>query len=79
MDEKQQARKLNYIQQIAGSVYKEFFDSFKNDPLNNCTLFLEEGCAHIDGILCDFPNCSMNKDYIEKKRLEKDWNNMGCE
>lgn len=35
----------------------------KNDPVYHCNLYIDKGCSHVDGMLCDFPNCSMNKDY----------------
>lgn len=35
----------------------------KNDPLYNCLLYKRHGCSHVDGLLCDFPNCSMSKKY----------------
>lgn len=44
----------------------------KNDPVRNCKLYKDKGCSHIDGILCDFPNCSMNKEYIEKGKKTDD-------
>jgi hypothetical protein len=25
-------------------------------------------CAHVDGPLCDFPDCSLRKQYLEEKR-----------
>ena len=36
----------------------------KNDPVKKCQLYKDKGCSHVDGILCDFPECSMNKDYL---------------
>lgn len=28
------------------------------DPVKDCSVYINEGCAHIDGILCDINNCS---------------------
>ena len=36
-----------------------------NDPVKGCDLYKNEGCCHVDGILCDYPKCSMLKEYIE--------------
>ena len=33
------------------------------DPVKHCALYLEEGCAHVDGYLCDFPDCTILKDF----------------
>lgn len=43
---------------------KQFANRFKlDDPLWHCGLFREKGCSHIDGPLCDFPNCRMYSAY----------------
>ena len=36
------------------------------DPVKHCTLYKEEGCAHVDGMLCDFNTCSMRVGYDNK-------------
>lgn len=43
-----------------------FFRYFsrKNDPVHSCDLYKAKGCSHVDGMLCDFPECSMNKEYV---------------
>lgn len=38
-----------------------------NDPVKHCKLYKEIGCSHVDGMLCDFPKCSMSKEYEESK------------
>ena len=45
---------------------KNFIDKLK-DPVYSCDLYKEIGCSHVDGILCDYPECSMLKEYKEKK------------
>jgi hypothetical protein len=29
-------------------------------------LYKNEGCSHDNGFLCDLPNCSMNKTYLQQ-------------
>ncbi len=41
--------------------------SHKNDPLFHCSVYKDGGCAHVDGFLCDFPDCTIYKDYIQNK------------
>lgn len=41
------------------------------DPYYNCPLFNEEGCVHVDGLLCDYPFCQMMKKYKKNKNNEK--------
>lgn len=44
---------------------KRFYYKYKNsDPCYKCKLYLKEGCSHVDGMLCDFPNCNMLHDYL---------------
>ena len=46
----------------------QFFSS-KNDPVKRCEFYNDDGCSHVDGFLCDFPHCSMNNEYIERKKI----------
>lgn len=39
------------------------------DPVKHCDLYKDKAagsCAHVDGPLCDFPGCSMLKEYREQ-------------
>lgn len=39
-----------------------------NDPVKNCPVYkdIDHGsCAHVDGYLCDYPNCSILKKYLD--------------
>ena len=46
------------------SLIERFANRFSSDdPLRLCGLFKEKGCSHIDGPLCDFPNCRMYSAY----------------
>ena len=40
-----------------------------NDPVKHCDLYRDKvagSCAHVDGPLCDFPGCSMLRDYRDR-------------
>ena len=40
------------------------------DPVHSCDLYRDKSagsCAHVDGPLCDFPECSMLADYRAQK------------
>jgi len=43
-----------------------------NDPIKHCQVYKEIGCAHVDGYLCDFPDCSIMKEYIMKEHTMND-------
>lgn len=43
----------------------------KDDPVHHCSLYKDEGCAHVDGPLCDYPHCTMLKEYLLKKQWDQ--------
>lgn len=44
---------------------KSFIDTVNTqDPIKHCTLYKKEGCSFVDGPLCDYPYCQMNKKFI---------------
>ena len=32
------------------------------DPVRSCNIYKTIGCSHVDGFLCDFPNCNILKE-----------------
>ena len=58
----------NLILLSAPFIFKLLAD--KNDPVHNCRLYKEQGCSYVDSMLCDFPNCSMNNEYVKEKEDE---------
>ena len=40
------------------------------DPVKHCKLYKDDGCAHVDGYLCDFETCSMRLDYALRVHTE---------
>ena len=47
------------------------------DPVNSCLVFKERGCAHVDGLLCNFPNCKTFKSYYRAKIRGEHWGSCG--
>lgn len=37
---------------------KSIFPVVKPDPLKHCAIYKKEGCAHVDGPLCDVEHCN---------------------
>jgi len=54
------------IKEQSKLVCKSFLWYYHNDPVRKCSLYRNEGCAHVDGLLCDYPECSMLKEYNDK-------------
>ncbi|BDD79796.1 hypothetical protein [Burkholderia phage FLC9] len=41
-----------------------------SDPVKSCDVYRDKSigsCVHVDGPLCDFPDCSILKNYKENK------------
>lgn len=34
-----------------------------NDPVRHCNLYKQRGCAHVDGMLCDYDTCEERLEY----------------
>jgi hypothetical protein len=48
--------------------FKRWYWRWRNsDPIKNCPVYKNEGCSHVDGILCNFPNCSTYHEYMDHK------------
>ena len=41
-----------------------------NDPVRGCDVYKNIGCTHVDGYLCDYPSCSILKDYRMNERIK---------
>lgn len=57
-------------------MFKKIFNNLKeklikNDPFYKCEVYRNEFCCHVDGPLCDYPNCDIIKKY---KKLYGDTN-----
>ena len=49
---------------VLGYLYRSSVQKMREtDPVHGCELYKEQGCAHVDGMLCNFPRCSMLADY----------------
>jgi len=49
-----------------------------SDPVEMCSIYKEQGCSHVDGLLCDFPECQMLKDYLKEKDSDKKMCVLSC-
>lgn len=39
-----------------------YLSDLVKDPVKECKVYIEKGCAHVDEILCNIPECKMLKD-----------------
>lgn len=45
------------------------------DPVKGCDVFKNIGCSHVDGPLCDYPECSMLEKFRNAQELEYKYKN----
>ena len=45
------------------SVFKLMKGYFSSDPVRSCKRYKKEGCAHVDGILCNMKTCTLLMDF----------------
>ena len=48
-------------------IIKFFKELELGNPVKYCEVYKNEGCCHVDGLLCDYPNCSILEDYKSKE------------
>ncbi|MDD5649016.1 MAG: hypothetical protein PHF86_01120 [Candidatus Nanoarchaeia archaeon] len=46
---------------------QKWIELFYRDPVMHCDVYLEKGCCHVDGFLCDYPNCIILQEFKENK------------
>lgn len=47
---------------------KRIYYRIKNlDPILKCPVYKKEGCSHVDGPYCDFPDCSILHEHMGDK------------
>ena len=40
-----------------------------SDPVHKCPVYLNKGCAHVDGMLCTYPDCDLIHKYLQHNWL----------
>ena len=60
-------RKLfKFIRSLLKEIKSMLYD---NDPVYNCDYYKNKGCSHVDGLVCNFPNCELNEFYKKIKNM----------
>lgn len=65
-------KKESLIVRIINKLKRWYWRWRNSDPIKNCPVYKNKGCSHVDGLLCNFPNCSTYHEYIEQM-LSDDW------
>lgn len=59
------------------NILRGVWESYKNDPVKHCGLFRERGCSHVDGPICNFPDCEEYKSW-KYRNTPKEKGNFIC-
>lgn len=54
------------MKKIINKIKRFYYRIINRDPLKKCTFHKEIGCSHVDGPLCDFPNCDIRLEHEGK-------------
>lgn len=55
------------INKIINKIKSWLISLSDDDPVQHCELYRDKGCSHVDGILCNYPHCILNDEYIKEK------------
>lgn len=62
-------KKESLIVKIINRLKRWYWRWRNSDPIRKCPVYKNEGCSHVDGLLCNFPNCSTYHEYMGNKWL----------
>jgi hypothetical protein len=51
--------------------------TLRSDPVKYCELYRNEGCSHVDGLLCEMDTCKERRDYVEFLREKNSGDSLG--
>ena len=54
------------VKKLLFEIILAVFGPKDNDPVKYCELYKIEGCCHIDGLYCNFPNCKLLIEWCTK-------------
>lgn len=46
-----------------------YVSDIMRDPLKECEIYKQESCSHVDGLLCNFPDCTSLKNMNMEKQI----------
>jgi len=53
-------RPLGVSRETFENNFDKIFGKKSKDPVKDCNTYKTEGCAHVDGMLCEVETCSTN-------------------
>ena len=49
---------------VFGRIKRAYYRWRNSDPVSKCPVYRKKGCSHVDGMLCNFPDCHIYHDYM---------------
>ena len=49
---------------VFGRIKRAYYRWRNSDPVKHCPVYNNKGCAHVDGMLCHFPDCKTYHEYM---------------
>ena len=49
------------------SLKRFWYCLLNSDPVRHCPVYREQGCAHVDGLLCNFPDCPVFRGIMDRR------------
>ena len=64
VDELKPLPRLGQKLSVVGRLKKAYYRWRNSDPVKKCPVYQKQGCSHVDGMLCKFPDCSTYRKYM---------------
>lgn len=49
------------------SLKRFWYCLLNSDPVRHCPVYKEQGCTHVDGLLCNFPDCPVFRGFMDSR------------
>lgn len=58
---------VGFGERLWRSLKRFWYCLLNSDPVRHCPVYREQGCAHVDGLLCNFPDCPVFRGFMDRR------------
>jgi hypothetical protein len=58
---------VGFGERLWRSLKRFWYCLLNSDPVRHCPVYKEQGCAHVDGLLCNFPDCPVFRGFMDRR------------
>ena len=58
---------VGFGERLLCSLKRFWYCLLNSDPVRHCPVYREQGCAHVDGLLCNFPDCPVFRGFMDSR------------